>query len=294
MGKIRTKVLGTEEELEQKKKDEVKREQKKLRLVRVSGMKGGERLPDMGTGQGKVEVPSIEELDKELAAGTALSELPKTEEPTAQKEEEKVKKKKREKASPHSQKFVKAQGLIDKNKLYSPKEAVELIKNATITKFDATMELHINATEKGLKGMVTLPHSTGKEIRVAIADEKLLAEVEKGVINFDVLIASPDMMPKLARIAKILGPKGLMPNPKAGTITNDPEKLAKSYSKGQVQFKTEPDFPIIHVVIGKASFKDEDLVENLNALLDAIGRTKIVSVFLKSTMSPSVKVEFQK
>lgn len=289
MGKIRTKVLGSEEEDLQKKKDEERRKQKELRKVHAQGLKGGERLPEVGIGSQKVIVPTIEELDRKLAAGTALSE-------TAVEEEKpkEVKKKKKIKAQPHSQKFQKAQALIEKNKLYSPKEALKLVKKATITKFDATMELHINVVEKGIKGMITLPHSTGKEMRVAIADEKLLAEVEKGIINFDVLIASPDMMPKLAKIAKILGPKGLMPNPKAGTITNDPEKLAKELSKGQTQYKTEPDFPIIHTVIGKASFKDEDLVENLNALLDAIGRPKIVSVFLKSTMSPSARVASQK
>lgn len=290
MGKIRTKVLGSEEEDLQKKKDEERRKQKELRKkAHISGMKGGERLPEVGGGNEKVIVPTVEELDKELAAGTALSQ-------TAIEEEEpkEVKKKKKTKAQPHSQKFQKAQALIEKNKLYLAKEAVELVKKATITKFDATMELHINVIEKGIKGMVTLPHSTGKELRVAIADEKLLTDVEKGVINFDILIASPDMMPKLAKVAKVLGPKGLMPNPKAGTISKDPKGLAASFAKGQIQFKTEPDFPIIHAVIGKASFEDKDLVENLNALLDAIGRHKIVSIFLKSTMSPSAKVEFQK
>jgi len=290
MGKIRTKVLGSEEENIQKKKDEERRKQKELRKVHAQGLKGGERLPEVEEGRQKVIVPTIEELDRKLAAGTALSQ-------TAVEEEKPKKAKKplpRAKSKGHSQKFQNAQALIEKNKLYSPKEALELVKKATITKFDATMELHINVIEKGIKGMITLPHSTGKEVRVAIADEKRLVEVEKGIINFDILIASPDMMPKLAKIAKILGPKGLMPNPKAGTITKDPKGLAASFAKGQTQYKTEPDFPIIHTVIGKASFKDEDLVENLNALLDTIGRTKIVSVFLKSTMSPSVKVEFQK
>jgi large subunit ribosomal protein L1 len=293
MGKIRTKVLGTEEEQEQKKQDKIKREQKKLRKTHVAGMKGGERLPDMGTtAQEKVEVPTIEELDKELAAGTALSETPVEKEAVPTLKEKPAPKKKRARPYSHSQKFIKAQGLIDKNKLYPPKEGIELVKKATVTKFDATMEVHINVMEKGIKGTVILPHSTGKELRVAIADEKIIADIEKGQIDFDILIATPEIMPKLTKVAKILGPKGLMPNPKAGTITTSPEKLAGSFSKGQVQYKTEPEFPIIHFVIGKASFKDEDLIENLNALLDAIGRQKIVSVFVKSTMSPSVKITF--
>jgi len=290
MGKIRTKTLGSEDEAEQKKKDEERRKQKELRKIHAQGLKGGERLPEV-SGKEKVEIPSIEQLDKQLAEGTALNDMP-TEEDTEEKKEVKIKKV--QKTHPHSQKFTDAQKLIDKDKVYPIKEAIGLVRKATVSKFDATMELHINVMEKGIRGMVSLPHSTGKELRVAIATDELLTKVQKGVIDFDVLIASPDMMPKLAKVAKVLGPKGLMPNPKAGTITPNPEKVAKEMSKGQIQFKTETDFPIIHTVIGKASFKDEDLVDNFSAMIKAIGAHKIVSIFLKSTMSPSAKIDFTK
>lgn len=291
MGKIRTKTLGSEDEAEQKKKDEERRKQKELRKkAHISGMKGGERLPEV-SGKEKVEVPSIEQLDKQLAQGTALNDMP-TEKDTEEKKEVKIKK--IQKAHPHSQKFLDAQKLIDKDKVYPIKEAIDLVRKATVSKFDATMELHINVIEKGIRGMVSLPHSTGKELRVAIATDALLTNVQKGIIDFDVLIASPDMMPKLAKVAKVLGPKGLMPNPKAGTITPNPEKVAKEMSKGQIQFKTETDFPIIHTVIGKASFEDKDLVDNFTAMIKAIGVHKIVTVFLKSTMSPSAKIALEK
>ena len=148
--------------------------------------------------------------------------------------------------------------------------------------------------EKGLRGNVSLPHGTGKKIRVAIADsdtiEKIVSEVEKGKIGFDALVAHPSVMPKLARIAKFLGPKGLMPNPKNGTISPTPEKVAKKLETGEINWKTESDFPIIHLVIGKLSFKDNQLAENYSALVKSIGPTKIKNVTLKSTMSPGIKV----
>lgn len=184
-------------------------------------------------------------------------------------------------------KYLAAQLLIDKNKNYSASEAIDLVKQASFSKFDGTFEAHINTFEKGLRGTVALPHGTGKEIKVRIADDALIANP---VINFDILVAHPLMMPKLAKIAKILGPKGLMPNPKTGTIGENVEELALRFRSGQQSWKTQPDFPIIHTIIGKVSFDTKKLEENLAALVKSISRDKIVSLFLKSTMSPSVKV----
>ena len=174
-----------------------------------------------------------------------------------------------------------------------------MVKETSLTRFDGTVELHVNLTpavlgdakdKKDFRGSVTLPHGTGKEVRVAIADDKIVSEVEKGVINFDILVAHPSMMPKLAKVARTLGPKGLMPNPKNGTVTPDPEKRAKELSHGQVNFKTEPNNPIIHMAVGKVSFDDKKLMDNVTAVLDAIGHSKIVKVTLSSTMGPGIKV----
>lgn len=176
---------------------------------------------------------------------------------------------------------------VDPKKLYSLAEAVNLVKKTSYSKFDGSVEVHINATDKNLRGTVTLPHSTGKTLRVKIADDALIANP---VIDFDVLVASPDMMPKLAKIAKILGPKGLMPNPKTNTISENPSELVRILSSS-VQWKTQPDFPIIHAVIGKVSFEAKKLEKNFAALTKSIGRDKIVSVFLKATMGPSIKTE---
>lgn len=169
-------------------------------------------------------------------------------------------------------------------------EAIDLVKKNSFSKFDGTVEVILNVTDKNLRGNVTLPHGTGKTIRVKIADDALVSTIENGRIDFDILVASPDMMPKLAKIAKILGPKGLMPNPKNGTISENPEELVKTLSSS-IQWKTQPDFPIIHTVIGKVSFENKKLGENFTALVKSVGKEKIKTVFLKPTMGPSVALQ---
>lgn len=172
-------------------------------------------------------------------------------------------------------------------------QAINLVKENSFSKFDGTVEVILNVTDKNLRGNVTLPHGTGKTIRVKIADEELVSTLANGGggINFDILVASPEMMPKLTKIAKILGPKGLMPNPKNGTIGENVEELALRLRSGQQSWKTQPDFPIIHSMIGKVSFENKKLEENFAALIKSVGREKIKSVFLKPTMGPSVRVQ---
>lgn len=185
-------------------------------------------------------------------------------------------------------KYLKVAPLVDNKKVYSLPEALDLVKKTSFSKFDGTVELHLNVTDKGLRGTVALPHGTGKQVRIRVADDALIANP---VIDFDILVAHPSMMPKLAKIAKILGPRGLMPNPKAGTIGENPEALALSLSKGQMQWKTEADFPIVHTIIGKVSFEPKKLEENFAALVKSINKEKIRSAFLKPTMGPAVRVQ---
>src|SRR5690606_26334359 len=157
-------------------------------------------------------------------------------------------------------------------------------------KFDETVELHINTTEPGISGQLKLPHGTGKEIKVAIVDDAVLAEIEKGKMNFDILIAAPQMMPKLAKVARVLGPKGLMPNPKNGTISENPEEAAKKFLGGQMSVKTENKVPVIHLAVGKISFEDDKLSENIKTVGSAIKRDRIKKIVLKSTMSPAIRL----
>ena len=119
----------------------------------------------------------------------------------------------------------------------------------------------------------------------------IIEEIEKGKIDFDVLVATPAMMPKLAKVAKILGPRGLMPNPKNGTISQNPESVVEKLAAGQVNYKTEAEAPIIHMSVGKVSFEEKQIQENISAVLTSIGEAKINNITLKSTMSPAVKVQ---
>ncbi|KXK07688.1 MAG: 50S ribosomal protein L1 [Microgenomates bacterium OLB22] len=169
-------------------------------------------------------------------------------------------------------------------------KAVAEIKKLTYAKFDQTIELHISVQETGVKGELSLPHGTGKSVRVAIVDDTLLASLDAGTIEFDVLIARPADMPKLAKYAKVLGPRGLMPNPKLGTISDSPEQVVKKFSGGTIRYKTEPKFPLIHLAVGKASFEDAHLVENIKEAVKTIGAASISSAYLAASMTPSVKL----
>jgi len=183
---------------------------------------------------------------------------------------------------------------IDRHKKYSADEAIALICQFANAKFDESVEVHL-VTRGPLSGTVKLPYLSGKQLKVAVADEKLIEAVINGKIDFDILVASPAMMPKLAKVAKILGPKGLMPNPKNGTISADPEKLALSLTKeNQRQFKTEPKNPLLHFSLGKVSLGQEKILANLKALIEAVKKTNILKAALCSTMGPGIKLDLEK
>ncbi len=274
MGKVRVKTIGIEEVEEQEKKEAKKRKEEK-RTVKVPGMKGGERVVSVG--------PTEEELEN-------LEKQEKTEEEKEEKEEKKQKKAKFVKA-PRSKKYQGLLSLFDKNKTYSLSEGLDLLEKLQRKSFDETVELHINTISTGISGNITLPHGTGKKTRVAVADDKIISDIEKGIINFDILVAEPSMMPKLAKVAKILGPKGLMPNPKNNTITANPQDLVKKYEAGQISFRTEVKAPLLHVSVGKMSFGKTKLTENIKALISAIKKVNIQKITLKSSMSPGIKIE---
>jgi large subunit ribosomal protein L1 len=284
MGKIRVKTFG-DEELEQKEAEEAKA-RKEAKIAAAKSMAKTvepEPEPEPEAEVAVEETTETEVVDLPASASEALQagEVPK---------EVKPKKEKEEKAF-HSKKYQALADQYDKTKVYSLKEALELLEKLQRKSFDETVELHLNTVSTGVSGQITLPHGTGKVTRVAIATDALIAEVEKGAINFDVLVAEPQMMAKLARVAKVLGPRGLMPNPKNGTITPKPEEVAKKYAGGQINFKTEAKAPIMHLTVGKISFGPEKLTDNIEALIAAIKKTNIVNVTLKSTMSPGLKIK---
>jgi large subunit ribosomal protein L1 len=211
---------------------------------------------------------------------------------------------------------------LDRDKLYGLDEAVKLIKGRAKAKFDETIEIAMNLgvdprhADQMVRGVCSLPHGTGRTVRVAVfakgakadaakaagADvigaEDLVEQIQKGEINFDKCIATPDLMPLVGRLGKILGPRGLMPNPKVGTVTNDVAEAIKGAKGGAVEFRVEKT-GIIHAGIGKASFGEQALVENLRTFIDAVMKAKptgakgtyVKRIAVSSTMGPGVKVE---
>lgn len=262
MGKIRTKFIG-EEEVEKKQKSEQKERSEAKKI------KGNKAETDNA-------------IENTADSAEAL---------TSKEAKKKNKKKETIKAiSKHGKNYHNSYKLKDKNKTYSLEDAILTIKKMSYVKFDESVEIHINLEKTGLKGEVNFPHATGKTVSVAVLNDEVLAKIEQGIIDFNILIAHPSAMPKLAKFARVLGPKGLMPNPKTGTVSTDPEKAAENFKKGAVRWKTEPKFPIIHQVIGKKSFATNSLVDNAKALISSVGAKNIVTVYLSSSMTPSVKV----
>jgi ribosomal protein L1 len=280
MGKIRVKTLGDEE---QEKVDQKKAE------ARAAAKKAKEEAEAR---------KASEEAAPESVKETKEAKTEAVEEAPQEKKKQKKAKFVKTKKQPRSEAYLKATEKVEKNKLYKLTDALTLLPGLKVAKFDETVELHINTTEKGISGAVTLPHGTGKSIRVQIVDgsdaktaDEVVKKIESGQIDFDVLIATPDAMPKLARVARILGPKGLMPNPKNGTVTPKPADAAKKFEGGQMNFKTESKFPIVHMAIGKVSFGEKKLSDNVKAAVAAINAKKIKDVTLKSTMSPALKLD---
>lgn len=300
MGKIRVKTLGIEEEEKKnqaqakKRAEQKKAEKKKEASEEVIGSKsrhsGDEQSEDS-------RIKQSQQKNDEIAASQASPDdksVKEEKKAPAKKKSSYAEKKTGSRKKTHSEKYAAAVALVDKNKTYSLSEALTLLPKLKVAKFDETVELHINTTETGLSGMMTLPHGTGKQINVVIADDKVIEEISAGKINFDMLLATPQMMPKLAKVAKVLGPKGLMPNPKNGTITANPEETAKKFQGGQMRWKTEAKNPIIHLTVGKVSFGDKKLAENISFALKTINPEKMKKVVLKSTMSPAIKIDFSK
>lgn len=196
-------------------------------------------------------------------------------------------------AKKRSKKYKKLVAQIDREKDYPVDQAVDLLLEIAKSKIDETVELHFVVKEK-ISGQVSLPHGTGKTQKVEIADEKTLKKLDKGQIDFDLLVAAPVMMPKLAKYAKLLGPKGLMPNPKTNTISEKPADLVKNMAKGETFYKTEAKADLLHLIVGKISFGAEKLIENIQAVLKDIRPGLIKKIVLTSTHTPGIKLEVKK
>lgn len=219
-------------------------------------------------------------------------------------------------------KYQEMAKLVEKGKVYNLKDAIDLAIKSNPAKFDASVEIHARLgvdprqADQNIRTTIVLPNGNGKEVRVAVfapldvckaakaagadiaEDEEFLKQLDKGTINFDVLISTPQYMPKLGKYARLLGPKGLMPNPKAGTVTMDVEKAVKESKAGKVEYRVDKQ-SIVHIGVGKVSFGADKLIENANTFFDSLKAQKpaslkgtyVKSVFVTTTMGPSIAVE---
>src|SRR3989339_519296 len=266
MGKVKPRLIG-DIEVEEKQKKEQKTKAAEKKMLKNKDAKPDEKpMIDVGVDR---DQPSIEKKVKKVVKKTVSIKS------TVSK----------------GKKYLEAKNMVDRSKFYTLSEAIQLLKKMKLVKFDQSVELHFVVDETGLKGEVELPFSTGKIVRVKIADDSVLSDLEKGKIEFDVLVTHPSFMPKLAKFAKVLGPKGLMPNPKAGTVSMKPEEVVKKFEKGMLRWKTEVKFPLIHQMIGKISNEEKNLIANAEKFIAAVGMSHIQNAFIKTTMSPSVKLE---
>jgi large subunit ribosomal protein L1 len=222
----------------------------------------------------------------------------------------------------HGKKYVDALNRVDRTREYTPAQAVKLVKELKSAKFDESVEIHVRTglnvrhADEQLRGTIALPNGLGKDVTIAVfargekareaeaagadivGDEDLAKRVQEGFTDFDVAIATPDMMPVVGRLGRILGPQGKMPNPKVGTVTMDVAKAVEESKAGKVEYRTDRT-AIVHMVVGKASFEDQKLVENYQAIVEELVRAKpsaakgryIRSIVMSSTMGPGVKVD---
>ena len=222
----------------------------------------------------------------------------------------------------HGKQYIEAAKKVDEDKLYEPVEAVKMLREVSFTKFDPTIEVHIRTgvdprhSDQMVRGLAVLPAGTGKPVRVRafaqgekakeaedagadfVGAQDMVAKIEGGWLDFDVAVATPDMMGTVGKLGKILGRRGLMPNPKAGTISFEIAKVVKEVKAGRVEFRVDKT-AVIHVPIGKLSFTDEQILTNMGSLIDAVVRAKptgakgqyIKTIALASAMSPAVHLD---
>lgn len=237
----------------------------------------------------------LEEIRAKYPAGLTEEEIkdPEAKEVKTPTEEVTARPRNKIHAFRRSSKMKSAKMQVDRTKFYDVDEAAELVKKTNVARFNATVTLHLNLKEKLSRVEVTFPHSTGVTKKVAIVTDELLKEIEKGDLNFDILVATPAMMPKLTKYARVLGPKGLMPNPKTGTITDNPEAKKKELEGGRTIVAGESKYPLMHAVVGKVEQPAEELAANVQALIEAVKTKNVLKATLAATMSPGVKIRVQ-
>jgi len=256
---------------------------------------------------GEVErTTEINESSEEQGAKQIISEssgetsgASRPSEPASQKKSQKP-----GKAKPRSKKYQELTKDLDRTKTYPLTEAIDMVKKLSYSKFNGTLEAHVNTAQMGIRGLVSLPFAAGRKLRILtfgkgadtsgadiVGSDEVIEEINKSKINFDIVVTTPEWMPKLAKVARILGPRGLMPNPKNGTITEDLKKAVEGFQAGKTEYKTEPKAPVIHMALGKIDQPNEELMANIKTLYQTIGKSRVKKITLSPTMGPSVKLD---
>lgn len=282
MGQKRIRVIS--DRSREKQAEKAKKEKKKS--AKVPGLKGGQRVAAITSEPAGEEKPAKEEK---------LPGRAKTKHPPKKKGQ-----------PARGKRYQRLSAQVSPDKTYPLEEAVKLVKKTSPTRFEATVEVHLSLkkTATGLRGRLNLPHGSGKSLKVLVfgdtaksadivGDQELINQISSGSLpQVDIALATPEWMPKLAKVAKFLGPKGLMPNPRSGTVTTDPDKEIKRIKSGQVEYRTETQAPLIHLSIGKTGWEPKKITENLKALLKEVGVHQLTKVVLSSTMGPGIQVDF--
>jgi large subunit ribosomal protein L1 len=212
--------------------------------------------------------------------------------------------KKAESGKKRGKKYLEKIESVDRTRNYPLTEAITLAQTGSYTKFAGSVEAHINTSTKGIRGLVSMPFAAGKKLTILafgdgaadsgadlVGDDAALEQILKSKINFDVLVTTPAWMPKLARAAKVLGPRGLMPNPKNGTISENLSKTITEIQSGKMEYRTEPNGTVIHLAVGKVEQDPSEIAANIKALYNLVGKSRIKKITLAPTMGPGVKVD---
>jgi len=248
---------------------------------------GSQKPTDMSDTQAQ-----LQEIKEKKQAAEAAAQEANQEAGAEDKKEEKTSTLSVKSKHHRGKKYRAVRAKVDKTRAYTLLNAVDLVKRLSYTSFPGTISAHLVLKDTGESKEIEFPHKTGRSLKVEIATEDTLKKIEDGNIDFDMLVATPQFMPKITKYAPILGPQGLMPNPKNGTLTPNPEQKKKELEAGKMTIKTERKAPLIHVPVGKTDMDTQKIVENVQVLIKAF-KKKLKKLSIAATMSPGVKVEIE-
>jgi len=296
-GKIEKSVSKTEEVVEEDLKKEEIAAEKNAEIVPIENR--GSTTESVGKTQTGEEIPAevaaINEDNETAEEAEKLPDSSKKEEKETKTAKKTTKARKPKTQKKRSKKYQETIEKVEKGKIYPLAEAIKLVKETSYSKFDGTVNLSIRVekskkADEAIRGTIKLPHGTGKKLEVAIATDELIEKIKKNEAKFDILLAAPAMMSKLAQVAKILGPKGKMPNPKDGTVVDDPQAALEDMGGNIAHYRADANRNI-HISVGKVSWDEAKLEENITIALKSFARFKKDSVTLSATMGPGIKIE---